>query len=707
MENYYFSRVNLPLRHTVFQRNCYLPFFCFLFAACGNPGKPAESRKGIDLLALTDRMSVINRAQMLHYADSIFAAQKNKSPYLKAGRLMAYSNYYDLNNVFKRSILYTDSAINIIDRQNLSDSAWARYYFAAHIKKANVFFKTGDYPRAIEGYLKIKELADNPDNKCGIGVKLYNNIGLILFRQQKYEVAKHYFKEALGILDSCSVTLNIANKVALKQELLDNIGESFINQGNIDSALVYYKSALHVIKSGRFSADPIQDKISRLVSKGVVLSNIAQIFVKKNKLDSAELYFKENIAINAVAYKNEIKNAQQSQLYLADLYNLKKEYPKMKVVLAGLRKGLDTIQNNEVELGWRKLMAEYDSKNNLPREELNDYKRYVSLKDSLDRLKTTINQSDFNTELDAKKQQINYVVLQKDNELSHLYLWITISLSIMALAIIVLIYYYYRRGKRNIQTLTLLNSEMSEQKDKLEFATVELEKSNRDKARILRVVAHDLRDPIGGAVTLVSTVINDDLSEAYEKQNLNLIEKTLMNSLTLINSLVELDLGGEHLQLDKNRADINETIKNCIGLMQLIAEKKGQRLLFAALPKTLNIHIDKEQVGRMVNNLIGNAIKFSPAGETIYIELEQKIKTVMISVKDNGIGIPRDMQNELFNTLGGTRRMGTAGEKSFGLGLSICKQIVEAHNGKIWVKSEPGKGTIFYVELSDDNADLK
>src|SRR6202042_2421381 len=105
----------------------------------------------------------------------------------------------------------------------------------------------------------------------------------------------------------------------------------------------------------------------------------------------------------------------------------------------------------------------------------------------------------------------------------------------------------------------------------------------------------------------------------------------------------------------------------------------------------LNINIDRERIERMINNLLGNAIKFSTVGQEIVIELEQKDKTVLITVKDNGIGIPPEMQNEVFNIFGSTRRKGTAGEKSFGLGLSICKQIAEAHDGKIWVQSHPGK----------------
>ena len=147
---------------------------------------------------------------------------------------------------------------------------------------------------------------------------------------------------------------------------MDNVGESFISLGNIDSALTYYRKALQVIESENFNRDPAQEKVQKAVCKGVVLNNIAQILVKKNKLDSAELFFKENILINGITYKNESRNAQLSQLNLAHLYGLRAQYAQMKTVLNDLRKNLDTIPNNDVEPGWRKLMAEYCGKNNLP-----------------------------------------------------------------------------------------------------------------------------------------------------------------------------------------------------------------------------------------------------------------------------------------------------------------------------------------------------
>ncbi len=677
-------------------RNFFLLSFYFLTAACHDASKSTIDKKELDLLRQTDKLTIIHRQRILTFVDSVYRTQKEKDPYLRAWRYRAYADNYQHKGLYARANLYADSAIKIIEQQNLSDSIWTYTYFGAYITKGSVLYSMGRYPSAIDAYFKVKDMADRTGNKCNIGDIVDDHIGIILFKQEKYNEAIMYFKMGLEVIKGCSVN---EFKARQKQELLDNVGESFINLGKTDSALTYYRKALSVIESEKFNRDPAQAKIQKAVCKGVVLNNIGQILVTKNKLDSAEICFKENILINGITYKNESRNAQLSQLNLASLYELRAQYLQMKIVLTGLRKNLDTLHNDDVEPGWRKLMAEYCGKNNLPVEQLKYENSYLALKDSLDMLKTISNASDINKEMGAKKQLVDNAVLQKDNELSHLYLWITIALSIMALIIVALIYYYYRRGKKNIQTLTLLNREISEQKDKLEFATIELEKSNKDKERILRIVAHDLRDPIGGAATLIETVINDDLQGEDEKQHLSLVGKALTNSLKLINELVDLELGVEHIQLEKAWTDINETIKQCTHLMQMIAEKKGQKLQLSALSGALNIHIDNDRISRLINNLIGNAIKFSPAGELIQIALEKKEKTALISIKDNGIGIPPDIQNEIFNTLGASRRVGTAGEKSFGLGLSICRQIVGAHHGKIWVTSNPGDGSVFYVEL--------
>lgn len=107
----------------------------------------------------------------------------------------------------------------------------------------------------------------------------------------------------------------------------------------------------------------------------------------------------------------------------------------------------------------------------------------------------------------------------------------------------------------------------------------------------------------------------------------------------------------------------------------------------------------REKLWRVVSNLMANAIKFSPEGAVIEVSLENRGQYARIAVRDHGIGIPEGMKDKLFDLFTEAKRPGTAGEQSFGMGLAISRQIVEAHDGRIWLESQPGQGTTFFVEL--------
>jgi signal transduction histidine kinase len=111
------------------------------------------------------------------------------------------------------------------------------------------------------------------------------------------------------------------------------------------------------------------------------------------------------------------------------------------------------------------------------------------------------------------------------------------------------------------------------------------------------------------------------------------------------------------------------------------------------------IHINRDRLWRVFNNLLVNAIKFSPEDTVITIGWEQADGTVTVRIQDQGIGIPKDIQEEIFRLSQDTKRAGTAGEESFGLGLYISRQIIEEHGGEIWLESAPGEGTTFFVKL--------
>ena len=267
----------------------------------------------------------------------------------------------------------------------------------------------------------------------------------------------------------------------------------------------------------------------------------------------------------------------------------------------------------------------------------------------------------------------------------------------MASIIITLVFINWKRSKRDIKIVNALNRQVSLQKVDLEKSLDDLKASISEKDRILRAVAHDLRNPIGGIASLTLAMEDDDFTPE-QRELINLIRETSNDTLELISELLEVTNDGKST-LKKELVDINTLTGKSVDLLRFKASEKNQQIDLQVLQQPGELLISREKIGRVLGNLITNAIKFSPRGGVISVCIRDLKRDVEISVKDNGIGIPENMQREIFNMFTEAKRPGTAGEKSFGLGLSISKQIVESHNGTIWVESKPGSGSTFYVRL--------
>ena len=143
---------------------------------------------------------------------------------------------------------------------------------------------------------------------------------------------------------------------------------------------------------------------------------------------------------------------------------------------------------------------------------------------------------------------------------------------------------------------------------------------------------------------------------------------------------------------------VSDLIHKCVDQIRFKAEEKGQQIRLD-LEDGIRIKADREKLMRVVCNLIINAIKFSPLNTAITVQNRMAETGLELSVKDNGIGIPQELGDHLFEMFGNSKRYGTMGEQPFGIGLPFSKQIVEAHGGEIWFESEENKGTVFYILL--------
>ncbi len=267
-------------------------------------------------------------------------------------------------------------------------------------------------------------------------------------------------------------------------------------------------------------------------------------------------------------------------------------------------------------------------------------------------------------------------------------LWLACIACVMAIAITLILWFNAKRRRR---THVLLQKQYAS----LEVISESLEKRNVQYARLLKIVAHDLRNPIG-AIHSAS-----DMMQKAEKQDvflLKMVNDSSNRCLQLIRELLETDFEVKPDALHKSATDVSVFLQDTVELLAFKAKEKRQ-ILEVKADSDLTLNIDREQIRRVIENLVINAMKFSPEAAVILVTAGRKGEDIVIAVRDEGIGIPSAMAKHLFDPFTSAKRKGTAGEQTYGLGLYISKQIVEAHGGEIWFESEEGMGSTFFVKL--------
>ncbi|MFC7671138.1 sensor histidine kinase [Hymenobacter humi] len=180
---------------------------------------------------------------------------------------------------------------------------------------------------------------------------------------------------------------------------------------------------------------------------------------------------------------------------------------------------------------------------------------------------------------------------------------------------------------------------------------------------------------------------------------LDLIKASCAHAHALLQDVLyvgDLDENG----LQKRPTDLPTYLAAQLNLHRLAAQEKGIALALDLAPEPKQVRLHPEKFGRVLDNLLHNALKFTPAGGTVTVGASEYEGKVRFTVQDTGVGIPGKLHNNLFDKFNPTRRAGLHGETTTGLGLFIAKQIVELHGGHIWLESREKHGTTFFIELA-------
>ena len=231
------------------------------------------------------------------------------------------------------------------------------------------------------------------------------------------------------------------------------------------------------------------------------------------------------------------------------------------------------------------------------------------------------------------------------------------------------------------------------------------------KDHFVSMVSHELRTPmtsIKGGIDMLCSMKLDGTSKQGQEL-VNICKKNADRLCTFVNNVLDFQkLKNSTLSFDVSKVNLDKIIQDVVSIMEIPAKEKNLELMYLACPQTPIIEGDSDQIFRLISNLVSNGIKYTEEGrvgiECTLLPLE---KAVQIAVRDTGIGIQKEDMKKLFTSFTQLTSSNYSRPGSSGLGLAICKEIVDRHHGKIWLESIPEKGSAFYVLLPINQCDPK
>jgi two-component system, sensor histidine kinase and response regulator len=227
-----------------------------------------------------------------------------------------------------------------------------------------------------------------------------------------------------------------------------------------------------------------------------------------------------------------------------------------------------------------------------------------------------------------------------------------------------------------------------------------LRELNDEKNEFLGIVAHDLRSPLSNIITSASMALDDMSDPVQTRDFVDIIHTSAQHMLALVENLMDVNaIEQGKVKIDITPIELSEVIRGVVENYRRKAEAKEQQLVLTGDHESLIALTDPHATIQIFDNLISNAIKYSPPGKRVEVRLSQRDKNIRVEIKDQGPGLTPDDQKKLFGKFARLSARPTGGEPSTGLGLSIVKKMVEAAGGKVWCESHPGQGATFIVEL--------
>ncbi len=641
--------------------------------------EPRLSDPAKKALTYADTLAYYGHAQRsLIYLDSSYSTFKPNTKDLFEKYHANVQYYLSVRLDIVNANDYADSMLLILKTK---EQQYKLEYATALFVKGDVVLEGREYNKAFKYYYDAREYMQKNLDSC----KFHNfshRLGIVRYKQERYLEAIPYIKQALVEKGKCNDEGNIDLNSLSKQALFNTIGLCFERVGRLDSAIFYYHQAVALIDKVSLSLPDRKDFIQ--TAKGVVFGNMGGTYAKLGRYREAEKYLKESIAINDRPHFAQV-DAQTAKLKLADLYLRFSKFKGVSILLKELQFALDhplpeREMMTESRLKLYQLQWQYFDRIHDLTKAYQKMQQFYHLSDSVKQVNQNLKGADMSLAFKASEQQNKLILLDKENKMKRDYL---ISIVVFAIIVVIVLLVVWRSRLK-----------IAEQNLNMQRILKALEKSQEENARVMKIIAHDLRMPIAAAINIANVFKIRDLPKE-DHELLDQLETMSQHSLAMMEEL--LNLNEKPKGLIKEAVELHILLRFCVNLHKFRAEAKGLELKLKT--QEVVMQADGEKIWRVFSNLIMNAIKFSAQGKTIEISMYLEQDAIVTKVVDQGIGVPVELMDNIFDIYTDAKREGTAGEHSFGMGLAISKQIVEAHGGRIWIESKMGYGSTFFVLL--------
>ena len=579
-----------------------------------------------------------------------------------------------------KAVQLSEEAVEIA--QNLPDSILLpdldNSIGIAHYYKGNLIISIEYFLKARTGYESL-----GLDMKVGNAL---NNLGVTYAEIHNYEKSKEYYFESLRVSEKLNNTETIT-------ALYNNIGSTYEAIGQLDSAEYYYNLSLEL------AADNKPDE-----NMPNALGNLGNIYYKRENYQKA-LEF-QNRALEYDLKNNNSIGLIETYSSLGLIYLGMNNYNR---AFEFLNKALDLCKDHDLKSREAELYEDFSDYY----EKMGDfqnayifYLKHTQLKDSIFSLEMRKQIDDLQLSYQANQREQEIKLLSERNNLKDTQLQLQTTktrlllvFTIFTIFILGLLVLNVRvKGKANA-LLQKQNEKIQQQNQELEKRSVKLEELSNEKDNFINVVAHDLKSPLNNITGLANLIkINGKLSEE-QMHYLNLLEQVSSESKNLVSNLLdlnklELGLFEQHIE----DFELKDTIDKIIHNYEKSASEKNI-VLKKYCSGNISIRNNREFIERILDNLVSNAIKFSQNNKTVTVSCDYNYQFLVLSVKDEGPGISKKEQQDLFKKFIKLSPRPTGGESSTGLGLAIVKLLVDKLEGEIEVLSKEKKGTEIRVKF--------